>query len=316
MRAANLLRSLAVIGVNIVIFYYLIGWCAENIQLELFVRQFARIPPIAVVLTIILHLIAIAFYALRLGVLIDRRFRISLPATFLGFGLNSVLPFRLGEIAKLYYAKRYFRIPTTSLFAATLVEKLFDLSALAVLAALIVTLTGINAIPRNVVFALIAVVAVGFAAVLSYRKFAHRLEQAMETSERMQALIAALHEQSRLHHLRRIVCYTLVIWTLNTMVVYAGLSTFLPDYPISVLDAIALLLIAALAVAIPTAPAGIGMFEAGIVAYLSHAREVPNELALAAAVAFHIAITMPQLVAVAWIMLRPQRAPGEERAQR
>lgn len=312
MRAKNLLKSLPLLGINLVIFYYLIVWCSENIRLDLFSRQFSQIPLKAVALTIILNLTATAFYALRLGVMINLRFQVSLPAIFLGFGLNTVLPFRLGEIAKLYYAKRYFRIPATSLFSATLVEKLFDLSALAVLATLFVTLTSIVVIPTSIFIALIVVVIIGFTAVLGYRKFAHRLERSMGASARVQALIAALHVQSQLNHLRRIVCYTLVIWALNIMVVYAGLSTFLPDYPIGVLDAIALLLILAVAIAIPTAPAGIGLFEAGIVAYLSHVREVPNELALAAAVVLHIAMMLPHLVAVSWIMIRQRPVPGDE----
>jgi uncharacterized protein (TIRG00374 family) len=313
MRNKKLIGSLVFVGLNLAIFYFLLRWCLENIRLDLLAREFAQMPLTAVALTVMLNLIAIACYALRLGVLIGRKFGISLATTFLGFGLNSVLPFRLGEIAKLYYAKRYFLIPITSLFAATLVEKLFDLSAVAFLAALIVTLADINVIQKSIVIALIAVVLAGYAAVLSYRKLAHHIERVAGTSVRVQALLAALREQSRLHHLHQIVCYTLVIWALNTTVIYAGFSGFLPDYPIGVLDAIALLLISALAIVIPTAPAGIGLFEAGVVAYLTQVRGVPNEPALAAAVVFHIVIIVPLLTAIAWIMLRSQWAPDDER---
>jgi uncharacterized protein (TIRG00374 family) len=314
MRDGKLLRNLAVVGLNLVVFYFLIRWCTDNIQLDLLARRIVRMPPMAIVWTLTLNLIAVAFYALRLGVLIGERFRTSLSTTFLGFGLNSVLPFRLGELAKLYYAKRYLLIPTTNLFAASLVEKLFDLSALAVLATLIVMLSSIQVIHKSIVVALVAVVIAGYVAVLSYRRLAHYVQQAAGTSVRVQALLAALHQQSRLHHVHQIVRYTLVIWTLNTLVVYVGFSGFLPDYSIGTLDAIALLLISALAIAIPTAPAGLGLFEAGIVAYLTQVRLVPTELALAAAVVFHFAVMLPQLAAVSWLMLRFQRTPGKEQA--
>ena len=116
--------------------------------------------------------------------------------------------------------------------------------------------------------------------------------------------------------MRAIAFYTLLIWATNTLVVYSAFSGFLPGFQIEIQDAVALLLISALAIAIPTAPAGVGVFEAGVVAYLTQVRGVPNELALAAAVVFHIAVTIPLLAVVAWIMLRPQRAPGEGRAPR
>ena len=316
MRDGKLLRNLAVVGLNLVIFYFLIRWCSDNIRLDLLARQVARLPPMGVLLTLVLNLLAIALYALRLGVLIGERFQTSLSTTLLGFGFNSLLPFRLGELARLYYAKRYFFIPTTSLFAASLVEKLLDLSALAVLATLIVMLSTTNVIHKTIVVALVAVVVAGYVGVLSYRKLAHYLEQAAGTSVRLQALLAALHEQSRLHHLYRIVRYTLAIWALNTIVVYVGFSSFLPDYSISFLDAIALLLISALAIAIPTAPAGVGLFEAGIVAYLTQIRAVPSELALAAAVVFHLALILPLFAGVAWLLLRFHRAPGKGQVPR
>jgi len=316
MPSRKLFRSIVVVGLNIVIFYFLIGWCSENIQVAILAKQFSRIPPVPIALTIVVNLIAIGFYALRLGTLIDRPPRISLPTAFLGFGLNTVLPFRLGEIAKLYYAKRYFLIPTSRLFAATLVEKLFDLGALAALSAFLVMSTGINLIQKSFVIALIAVVVAGFAAMVGYRRFAHRIAEALGTSVRRRALITALHEQSRLHHLHRLVYYTIAIWALNILVIYAGFSGSLPDYSIGALDAVALLLISALAIAVPTAPAGVGLFEAGIVAYLTQVRGVPNELALAVAVVFHIGVSLPIFIGLAWTMLSPKRTSGDDLVKR
>jgi uncharacterized membrane protein YbhN (UPF0104 family) len=257
---------------------------------------------------VFLNLAAVGFYALRLSVLLGRPFGVSLPTTLLGFGLNSVLPLRLGEIAKLYYARRLYFVPTTGLFAATLVEKLFDLGALAVLATLLLTLSPVSAISTNMVAALLVVVITGFAVVLGYRYLASDFSRYLGWSERLQALVGALDEQSRLRHVRRILAYTLVIWTLNTFVVHVGLSGLLAEHHIGLWDSVALLLISALAIAIPSAPAGIGLFEAGIVAYLVQIRGVAPETALAAAIAFHLAVTVPFLVAATCLIVFRQRA--------
>ena len=304
----NRLANIAIVGLNLLIFFLLIRWSIENIRFDLLVRQFERMPNLAVVATVILNVVTMGLYASRLGVLVDQRFRIAFPITILGFGLNSVLPFRLGEIAKLYYANHYFCIATPRLLSATLIEKLFDLSALLVLAAMVVTISSISVMDEHLVIALAGVVAAGFAAVLGFRGFAGYLKQAAGKWPGAHALVAALDEQSRLNHLGKVVAGTLAIWLMNASVVYVGLSGFLPDHQIGFLDACGLLLITALAVAIPTAPAGIGLFEAGIVAYLIQVKGIPKEPALAAAVVYHIVVTVPHLAGMGWILLRKRQA--------
>ncbi len=303
MQSRKLIGSLTVIGLNLVIFYFLLRWCLENVRPDLLARQIVKMPLITIILTVAANIMAFAFYALRLGVLINKQFRISLPTVIVGFGLNSVLPFRLGELAKLYYADRIFSIPASGLFAAALVEKLCDLSALAILAVLIVMATDIGLIHKGMAILLVAIVLAGYVFAFTYRRFAHRIEQAVGGYVRLQALLVALREQSRMHHLRVIVLYTLAIWTLNTLVTYIAFSGFLPDLRIGIEDAVALLLISALAIAVPTAPAGVGVFEAGIVAYLTQVLGMPSEPALAAAVVFHLAVTIPQLAFLGGIML-------------
>lgn len=261
-------------------------------------------PLVTVILTVAVNIMAFVFYALRLGILISKNFRISLPTVILGFGLNSVLPFRLGELAKLYYANRLFFIPASRLFAATLVEKLFDLSALAILTVLIVMATNIGLIHKSIAILLVVIVLAGYVFAFTYRRFSHRIEKAVGGSVRLQALLAALREQSRMHHVRAIAFYTLLIWATNTLVVYTAFSGFLPGFQIEIQDAVALLLISALAIAIPTAPAGVGVFEAGIVAYLTQMQGVPSELALACAVVFHLVISVPQLAILGIILVR------------
>jgi uncharacterized protein (TIRG00374 family) len=315
MHSKQLLKSLAVIGFNLIIFFFLIRWCIENIQFDLLIRQIGQTSPLLVVGTAVLNLITVVFYALRLGILIETQFSRSLSTAFLGFGLNNVLPFRLGEVAKLYYAKRYFHIPTTTLFAATLVEKLLYLTALSVLTVFLVSMVNIDLVQKGTFFVLIGLVVVGYASIFVYRKLAHRIEQIGGGSVRIKALFSALHKQSELNHLQKIVLYTVVIWGLNILVVYVWFYGLLPEYQVGLVDAIVLLLVSSLAIAIPTAPAGLGLFEAGIVAYLTQVKLVPSEPALAAAVVCDMAIALPQLAILAGIVLSPRRISGKDGAK-
>jgi uncharacterized membrane protein YbhN (UPF0104 family) len=60
-----------------------------------------------------------------------------------------------------------------------------------------------------------------------------------------------------------------------------------------VFGSITVLLIVALAIAVPTSPAGLGVVEAGIMSYLVAVLGVSKEEALSAALAYHFAITTP-----------------------
>ena len=59
-----------------------------------------------------------------------------------------------------------------------------------------------------------------------------------------------------------------------------------------------LLMIGALAVAVPASPAGLGLFEAGIVAYLVNGYGVQKERAISAALAYHFSITAPHTLII------------------
>ena len=86
------------------------------------------------------------------------------------------------------------------------------------------------------------------------------------------------------------------------ILVYFSFNTYLSDVRIDIFESNALLLVIALAIAIPSAPAGLGLFEAGVVAYLTQTSGIGNEAELAAATVFHLALTLPQLIVTEWLL--------------
>ena len=127
---------------------------------------------------------------------------------------------------------------------------------------------------------------------------------------RLRRISIELHKHASSYPVRHVLAVSVAIWVLNIALVFFTFNTYLPDLRITILDAVTLLLVLALAIAIPAAPAGLGLFEAGIVAYLTQKFGVGNEEALAAATVFHLVITLPQVLMTALLLWCRDRLVG------
>jgi hypothetical protein len=91
--------------------------------------------------------------------------------------------------------------------------------------------------------------------------------------------------------------------------IYIAFNTYL-QISFSIFDAITLLIILSLAIAIPSAPAGIGLFEASIIFYLTKKFPIDNEIALATAIVFHLVIILPQVITITLILISHKLKKG------
>lgn len=309
-RAAQVLKNVAIGAVNLVIFYYLITWCVEHIQPQLLLDSLRRLPLSAVFTAFLINLAAFACYGLRLAILIGVPFRTAFRVVNLGTGLNAILPFRLGELAKLYYVQRIYSLSAARIFAAGLVEKFFDLTVVAGLVVAVLFFVDGGSVAKGTALVLCGLIIAAYACVLLFRRFSHHAEGWLAGVPRARALIQALREQERVRYLPQICGYTLLVWILNVAVVYVAFTLFLPGAGFGVGDAIFILLIKALAMTIPTAPAGLGVFEAGAVAYLTRSLGIGNEVALASAFVFHLVVIVPQIVYACVVVARGRLSPA------
>jgi hypothetical protein len=301
---ARAVKNVSIGALNLLIFYFLVQWCLENLNPALLLRQLHEIPLAAAAPTIALYSLALFLHALRLAVLVD----LPLPAAFhvvnIGAGLNVILPFRLGELARLYYAKRFFALSAADLFASGLVEKFFDLAVIGGLAVALLLFFKGDQIGGQVSVLVFGLLLAAYLSILAFRRFSTQSEQALSGFSGALSLLRALRAQDRLARLPMLLGYTAAIWAVNIGFVQVAFAGFLPEASFGLGDAISVLLILALAVAIPSAPAGLGIVEGGIVAYLTQALQVGNEKALAAAIVFHLVIILPQLALMAAALMR------------
>lgn len=313
MKLSFAVRRAAIISLNLTIFYFLIRWVVENIRPDVLVDTLTRISPVAIGCVILANSVAVIFCSFRLAVLLRQPFWHSFGIVNMGLGLNAVLPLRVGDVARIYFTNKIFSLSGTKLLAAGLVEKFFDIIALGCLVVLVLMLNGGGYIGADVANILFGLIFAGVLGLIVLYKFADGLEKKFRNIAWAKTLISRLREHGKVHGLPKVSGYTLAIWMSNVLVVYLGFALLLPAAGITVRDAVALLLIVALAIAIPGAPSGIGVFEAGIVAYLTQSFNIENELALACAFAFHMAITIPQVIGAVLILFWGRsRAPDRQ----
>lgn len=286
--------------VNLLAFPTIVYWLRENISVTDVVDELLKIPANGLFGVLILNLAVLAVYGDRLSLLLSARRLAALGVVIIGFGMNAVLPFRLGEVAKLAYANQIFRIATSRLFAATAVEKLMDLCALLLLSIVVSQLVVAPYIDKGILIAasLVGVLSLGVLIAFlardrwerSGRKTHSWIAGAFET-------LRAQNEKARMLHLAS---QTVVIWAITVTSIFWMFSSVLPEF--SITDASALTIVLALAIAVPSAPAGLGVVEAAVVAYLNQSLLIEPNKALASALAFHLVVVVPQILMTAAIL--------------
>lgn len=291
-------KNEALIVLNLCFFAYLAWWLRENIDFRELMRALRNIPPTAIFMSMAINLLDLTFYSSRLATILGGKFYPGLIVTTVGFTLNSLLPFRLGEGAKIYIGHTIFDYPLGALGVSVVIEKLYDLAAIILLALVVVFGAGTGVIDLGMLWPLGLIGALSVASLYAIRANADKiiarvgdwpmLKSLGLDTESARADLLALD-----HPIKRAAMFTAAIWVTNIFLVIFAFDAFLHGAGPGVFGAMTLLLIVALAIAVPTSPAGLGVVEAGIMSYLVAFLGVSKEEALSAALAYHFAITTP-----------------------
>lgn len=294
-------RKWVFLAVNLAALVVVLYWLREHISLSELLGQLKSLPTEALIGALVLNVAVLGVYGIRLSLLLPARKLHALAVVVIGFGMNGVLPLRLGEVAKLAYARQLFGIATSRLVAATAAEKMMDLSALlllGLLASQLVVAPYLNhgiAIAGTLAVVMVAGLALAFLALAIWERAGR------ETHNWITDAFDTLRAQRDLSRIVRLALLTASIWAITIASVLWMFVSVFPQFSFS--DACVLTLVLALAIAIPSAPAGLGVVEAAIVAYLHQALQAEPNQALASALAFHVIVVVPQILATAAILL-------------
>lgn len=294
-------RKRLFVAVNLAAFVAILLWLRENISLSEVVGQLKAIPMEGLLVALALNVAVLGVYGTRLSLLLAARRLPALAVVIIGFGMNGVLPFRLGEVAKLAYARQLFGIATPRLIAATAAEKLMDLCALLLLGLVASQLVVAPYLNRGIAVAALLVGGLVLALIVAFLVLARWERSGRQTHSWIADAFDTLRAQKDKARIVRLASLTTVIWAITVASVYWMFSSVFPQFSLS--NAGVLTLVLALAIAIPSAPAGLGVVEAAIVAYLHQALQADPNQALASALAFHFIVVMPQMLATAAILL-------------
>lgn len=285
----------------------MLRWVAGNIHLERLLSASWQISGWGLLGSLLINLLALALCGVRMSLLLEKDFYTAFSVINIGYALNTLLPLRLGEPVKLYLARKLFHIPLTGAFAASVAEKLFDLVMMLFLIAAILAFTTGKLVQFGVLISVGALVLIVAAITILFRRYVVSIIKFFPKKSRLRRISIELHKHSSGYRIGHIFGVTASIWTLHAFLVFLSFNTYLPELDIGIWEALTLLMVMGLAIAIPSAPAGVGLFEAGIVAYLTQAHNIGNEAALVAATAFHFVITFPQLLVTLWLLWSRRR---------
>lgn len=289
------IKNIFYIFVNIIIIYFFTLWIIENIDIQKLQLAFLSVPTLTVTIVFVVNFITLFFYAKRLMSILDRSFTTSFSLVNLGYGFNAIFPFRMGEVAKLIYAKKIYKIPSSQLIVSIFIEKILDVLFLGLLLSIFLIFSVQEFISANVLF-IIFVLLFGVAiSIYIARKSILKLQNSENTEGKIKTFLLSVYEYSRGHNIKKLILESGFIWVINVLAVYITFNTLL-SVEFSFINAVGLLLVLVLSIAIPATPAGAGLFEAGIVAYLVTILNINNEIALMSAILFHLVVTVPQLI--------------------
>lgn len=298
--------KLSLVLLNLIGYALLLYWVVGNIDPRGLVAYLGRIPISGIFASLAIYLTTLVLYGARMALLLKSDFSVSFSIVNLGYAMNALLPLRLGEGIKIVIGHRLYRIPLTALFAASVTEKLADVLKLLLLGA-IVAIFAASAFMRASVLGPVAVVAALAIVVIALsRKYMITLFRLLPRRGRLRRIYIELHKHFGSYPLGRIAALTVAIGGTNIVLIFVAINSYLPGVTFGILDATTLFLILAFAVALPSAPAGLGLFEGGAMVYLTQKVGVSDEAALAAAGVLHLVIVLPPLAFAAANLLYRQ----------
>ncbi len=236
------------------------------------------------------------------GVSVD----LAVATTQVGLMLNAVLPARAGEIGRAVALRRLCRVPLMQSITATLVERVLDVAALAVLLLAVAPTLPMTTLTRSLLVVSVAVVVGAVVMVLVAVRSPARARdgvarlivrasrtKSVEPDEVRTSVSRGLHAIRGVRAGSRASAYSMASWMLLAAANGFCLHAVGIDVPWSA--AVLVLVATNFAAALPSTAGAIGPFEAAVAATLASHQILPTERATAA-ILIHAVNLVPALV--------------------
>ena len=223
-------------------------------------------------------------------------------AVLLTYGLNNLLPGRVGELLKVSYLKEHGRVPIPKGLAAVLMERVMDVLFLGSL-----TLIGIEIFWAGMTFqpwVALILVALGLLFLIPrWENLLARLLRRLPWGSFREGLEAWLQEVAkgiREHRFFKALPFGLAGWGFSFFLVALFLH-FSGVIPLGRWEALAVFIGSTVGLAIPALPGGMGTYEAGAV-FVLRQLGFPWEKALSIAVTLHLSQILFSVAGAVFVM--------------
>ena len=315
----------------------LLLWALRGVHLDEVVRRIRQADLAPLILGTVLGTIAFPIRLVRWRLLLRGPDGTALKpwplwhAVAIGFMANNLLPFRAGELVRVFAATKLSGARLTATMSSIAVERIFDgLAVIGLLGAGLlfsdlpsgVAVGGVSLARAAQVAGLISVAALlGAAAVVAFPLAAEglvrRLLPAGGLADRIVAIIEGIrHGLASLRSpglLAGVVLWSLVLWLVNAASFWVSFAAF--DIPVGFAGALILQGVLVIGISVQLTPGFVGQFEAAIVAALA-LYGISNEVASSYAIAYHGATFLPITLAGAWSLARTPVALSDLRGTR
>jgi uncharacterized protein (TIRG00374 family) len=240
-------------------------------------------------------------------------------AVAIGFMANNTLPFRAGELVRVFTVTRLAGVRFSAALSSIAVERVFD--ALAVVTVFSLALLGSDLPPSvtiggvSVAHAALVAGALGVAALalailvvalpLAAEAAVRAVLPAGRLTDRLVGVIEGIRQGLTVlrspARLAGVVFWSLVLWCVNALAFHVAFAAF--GIPVGYGGALVMQGVLVLGISVQFTPGFVGQFEAAIVAALA-LYGISNALASSYAIAFHMTTFVPIILLGAWSLMR------------
>jgi hypothetical protein len=214
-------------------------------------------------------------------------------AIFMGYGLNNVLPARLGEAAKVLALRDRLRIPTSQAICAVVVERFCDVSLLALISLVAVFNMDIN---QTAVAALVAGAVLFWLSAIALRFYPRPFLAVVElipwlAARRFLGELTVQFSESLQQRVGRGLAISCLIW-LFYLLLELSILNWLADLGLTTGQLLQAFVIVSLSFSVPSSPGGLGVVQAAAVFVLERFG-IDKETALATGIVWHMILFIP-----------------------